>query len=136
MLTPLSISDRFTEGWCSLAYWEQSHRVGPVKKVSGPTVNVVSDLQSCHDDICLTNLAVQASNPKLAANTSTRNKVGAGIMISHEGDSMWVYNRSTQPAFVHSLSICDVESGQCFLGHSAMVQKLWPGYCMRAYDPR
>lgn len=118
-----------TEGWCSLAYWEQSSRVGPVTKVDRATVNVVSE-QPCNDDVCLASLA--AGMPKLAPN-ATRSKIGAGVLISHEGDAMWLYNRSTAPVFVHSLTICDVDS---FLGNSAMILKLLPGYCMRAYNPR
>lgn len=120
---------RLASGWCSLAYWEQSNRVGDVTEVFKNTVNVVSD-HSANDDVCLTSLA--AGTPKLVAN-ATRCKIGPGITISHEGDSMWLYNRSTQPVFVHSLTISDMDS---ILGHSAMIQKLWPGHCLRAYNPK
>lgn len=121
---------RWTEEWCSLAYWEQSTRVGAVTKVvDRSTVNVVS-CNATTGDVCLTGLA--SGMPKLAAN-ATRSKIGAGVTISHEGDSMWLYNRSTQPVFVHSLTICDVDS---YLGNSSLIMKLYPGYCMRAYNPR
>lgn len=119
-----------TKDWCSLAYWEQSVRVGAVTKVAQSTVNVVSE-QPCNDDVCLTSLT--AGMPKLVSNAATRSKIAAGITISHEGDSMWLYNRSSGPVFVHSLTICDVDS---FLGNSSMIMKLYPGYCMRAYNPR
>lgn len=125
-----------------MAYWEQSNRVGPVTKVTGTTISVVSEQlqQPCNGDICLTSLAAAAAVtlPKLAANASTRSKIGSGILISHEGDAVWVYNRSTQPVFVHSLTILDADSGLGIqLGNSEMmILKLWPGYCMRAYNPR
>lgn len=132
MKTPfsLSLADKSTAEWCSLAYWEQSVRVGAVVKVDRATVNVVSGHPVNDDDVCLASLAT--AMPKLAAN-STRAKIGAGITVSHEGDSMWLYNRSTAPIFVHSLTICDVDS---YLGNSSMIMKLYPGYCMRAYNPR
>lgn len=103
--------------------------MGAVTRVDRPTVNVVAD-NAVNDEVCLSSLA--AGMQKLAAN-STRGKIGAGVTISHEGDSMWLYNRSTAPVFVHSLTICDVDS---YLGNSSMILKLLPGYCMRAYNPR
>lgn len=118
-----------TKGWCNLAYWEHSNRVGALTSVDRQQVNVVSDHPQS-DDLCLSSLA--AGMIKLPANT-TRSQIGAGISISHEGDSMWLYNRSSGPVFVHSLTICDVDS---FLGNSSMIFKLYPGFCMRAYNPR
>lgn len=104
--------------------------MGAVIKMDRNTMNVVAGLPF-NDDLCLSSLA--ADMPKKLQENATRGKIGAGITISHEGDSMWLYNRSKNPVFVHSLTICEVDN---YLGNSTVVFKLYPGYCMRAYNPR
>lgn len=53
----------------------------------------------------------------------------AGVTLSRESDGVWLYNRSASPVFVHSSTLCDMDS------RTTTVHKVPPGHCLRAFDP-
>lgn len=52
-----------------------------------------------------------------------------GVTLSRETDGVWLYNRSSSPVFVHSPTLCDMES------RVTIPFKIPPGHCIRAFDP-
>lgn len=52
-----------------------------------------------------------------------------GVTLSRESDGVWLYNRSSSPVFVHSPTLCDMDS------RTTTVHKVPPGHCLRAFDP-
>lgn len=119
--------DLSTSGWCELAYWELNERVGSRVPVEEPSFDVFSE-QTRGAGLCIRTLAQQ--RPKAPdAVLRTRDKIGLGVTLSRESDGVWLYNRSLQPVFVHSPTLCDMDS------RPATVHKVPPGHCLRAFDP-
>lgn len=64
-------------GWCQLAYWELSQRVGRLFPVENPAVNVFAE-QPRGDGLCLTTLAMQRLSATPDAVLKARQKIGLG----------------------------------------------------------
>lgn len=89
--------------WCKLAYWELQERVGPLFPVEPCTVNVFGNVPYGLDGLCLEALGPQ-NLKSTETSRKTRAKIGLGVTLSREpGGFVWLYNRSDQPVFVHSL---------------------------------
>lgn len=111
--------------WCKLAYWEYRLRVGRLFPVHEDSVNVFSDLPA-GSGFCLGQLA---SKSRSQAVQRVRSKVGQGLVLSHEGGSVWAYNRSEHPMFVSSPTL-GLPSGS----PGSAVHKILPGYSIKVFD--
>ncbi|GJQ81577.1 Dad [Trypoxylus dichotomus] len=95
--------DPTSRWWCKLAYWEMTKRVGRQFPVEKPFINIFWDVpygeglsvkelshccNSCPDEV-----------------SKARRKIGLGITLSREDNRIWVYNRSSIPIFVNSLTL-------------------------------
>lgn len=114
-------------GWCQLAYWELSQRVGRLFPVENSAINVFAE-QARGDGLCLSTLAMQRSSATPEAVLKARQKIGLGVTLSREADGVWLYNRSSAPVFVHSPTLSDVDT------RSLLVYRVPPGHCLRAFD--
>ncbi|KAL3280303.1 hypothetical protein HHI36_017792, partial [Cryptolaemus montrouzieri] len=111
--------------WCKLAYWEMGQRVGPLYPVEHPAVNVFGQVPY-GDGLSLETLARHSFSPPDSV-TRTRDKIGLGVTISHEGDLVWIYNRSDCPIFVNSLSLEEHEPSS--------PTRVPADYCLCIFDP-
>ncbi|XP_068908829.1 mothers against decapentaplegic homolog 6 [Tenebrio molitor] len=111
--------------WCKLAYWELTQRVGPLYPVEDPAVNVFGDAPYC-DGVSLETLAQLNSNAPDSVRHA-RCKIGLGVTLSHEGGSVWVYNRSDNPIFVNSVTL-DADS--------PLPTRVPAEQCLCVYDPK
>jgi mothers against decapentaplegic homolog 6 len=68
-------------GWCQLAYWELTERVGRLFPVENLSVNVFSD-QPRGDGLCLTTLAQQKHTLTPDAVLKARQKIGLGELLT------------------------------------------------------
>ncbi|XP_070503671.1 mothers against decapentaplegic homolog 6 [Chironomus tepperi] len=114
--------------WCQLAYWEQSERVGSKVPVEDLAVDVFGE-QTRGAGLCIKTIAQQRSSRTPDLVLKTREKIGLGVTLSREADGVWLYNRSSSPVFVHSPTLCDMES------RVTIPFKVPPGHCIRAFDP-
>ncbi|RWS31858.1 mothers against decapentaplegic 6-like isoform X1 [Leptotrombidium deliense] len=115
-----------TVSWCEIAYWELNERIGRLFPVYESSINVFTDLPH-GSGFCLKNVDV-ANKRMESVITRTHNKIGFGIMISREGDSVWVYNRSKYPVFLNSHTL-DPPTVRRLTVH-----KILPGYSIQAFD--
>ncbi|XP_017776505.1 PREDICTED: mothers against decapentaplegic homolog 6-like [Nicrophorus vespilloides] len=90
-------------GWCKLAYWELSNRIGPLHTVEQPHYNVFGEIPR-GDGMCLTQLSQHSFSPPPTVRKA-REKIGLGVTVSREEDCVWLYNRSGYPVFVNSLTL-------------------------------
>lgn len=125
----MKISDvKEQNSWCQVAYWEHSERVGNRCSVHKPFVNIYADGRINNNDsqdICLRDLTADKSTPSREDVECTRQKIGFGLLLSHESDGIWLYNRSMAPVFILSPTLN--ESLSC-------VYKVTPGDCLKAFD--
>jgi len=116
--------------WCTLAYWEERTRVGRLFQVRSPGVEVFSQLprpSPLGDALCLATLA--ANNLKPSESTlRTREKIGLGVILSHDEQGVWAYNRTEVPIFVNSPTL-DVPNSRTY-----SVFKIPPGYSMQIFN--
>merc|ERR1719228_259558 len=116
--------------WCTLAYWEERTRVGRLFQVRSPGVEVFSQLprpSPLGDALCLATLA--ANNLKPSESTlRTREKIGLGVILSHDERGVWAYNRTEVPIFVNSPTL-DVPNSRTY-----SVFKIPPGYSMQIFN--
>ncbi|EEZ99343.2 daughters against dpp [Tribolium castaneum] len=112
--------------WCRLAYWELAQRVGPLFPVEAPAVNVFGDVPYC-DGLSLETLAQQNCNAPESVRHG-RCKIGLGVTLSHEGGSVWVYNRSENPIFVNSVTLDSADS--------PLPTRVPAEQCLCVYDPQ
>ncbi|CRL05187.1 CLUMA_CG018147, isoform A [Clunio marinus] len=124
----MPLSDLSNSGWCELAYWELNERVGSRVPVEDAAVDVFSE-QTRGAGLCIKTLAQQRSTRTPDSVLRTREKIGLGVTLSNESDGVWLYNRSTAPAFAHSSTLCDIDS------RTKTVHKVPPGHCLRVFDP-
>ncbi|XP_037026842.1 mothers against decapentaplegic homolog 6 [Bradysia coprophila] len=115
-----------TTGWCQLAYWELSQRVGGLFPVENAAVNVFAE-QARGNGMCLSTLAMQRISATPDAVLKARQKIGLGVTLSREADGVWLYNRSSAPVFVHSPTLNDIDT-------RTLVYRVPPGHCLRAFD--
>ncbi|KAG5670755.1 hypothetical protein PVAND_000996 [Polypedilum vanderplanki] len=119
-----------TGWWCQLAYWELSERVGSKVPVEDSAVDVFGE-QTRGAGLCIKTIAQQRSTKTPDLVLKTREKIGLGVTLSRESDGVWLYNRSSQPVFVHSPTLCDMDSRATI----PCPYKIPPGHCIRAFDP-
>ncbi|XP_071098649.1 mothers against decapentaplegic homolog 6-like [Haliotis cracherodii] len=110
--------------WCNIAYWEQRQRVGRLFTVFEPSISIFQVLPH-GDGMCL-EILQQDSN--LESVRRTREKIGFGIILSQEGDGVWVYNRSLFPIFVNSPTL-ELPNSRMLV-----VRKVMPGYSIKMFD--
>ncbi|KAL8622341.1 hypothetical protein ACOMHN_043345 [Nucella lapillus] len=110
--------------WCSIAYWEMRERVGRLFVLREPSLSIFQRLPH-GSGMCLELL--QASS-ELDPVRKTREKIGLGLILSREGRSVWLYNRSQFPLFVNSPTL---EEPNC---KSLVVWKVMPGFSVRLFD--
>ncbi|XP_037923181.1 mothers against decapentaplegic homolog 6 [Hermetia illucens] len=115
-------------GWCQLAYWEQAQRVGDIFPVENSFVNVFYD-QPRGDGMCLKILSNQRKSETPEAVNKVRQKIGLGVTLSQETDSVWLYNRSSEDIFIYSPTLNKADG-------RFRVSKVLPGYCLKAYNYR
>lgn len=127
LLNLLIIDPLSSNGWCQLAYWELSQRVGQLFSVENSAINVFAE-QLRGDGLCLSTLAMQRNSVTPEAVLKARQKIGLGVTLSRETDGVWLYNRSLSPVFVHSSTLRDVDT------RSLLVCRVPPGHCLRAFD--
>lgn len=72
--------EKSSSGWCQLAYWEQSQRVGRLFPVENPAVNIFAE-QTRGDGLCLTTLAMQRLSATPDVVLKARQKIGLGTYI-------------------------------------------------------
>ncbi|XP_069805827.1 mothers against decapentaplegic homolog 6-like [Dendropsophus ebraccatus] len=110
--------------WCKLAYWEHRTRVGHLYSVTEPSIHIFHDLPKA-SGFCLGYLG---SGPHNETVRRTRNKIGQGLILSHEQGEVWVYNRSDHPIFINSPTMSTVNvRGQA-------VHKVLPGYSIKVFE--
>lgn len=68
-------------GWCQLAYWEKSQRVGRLFPVENAAVNVFGE-QPRGDGLCLSTLAMQRLSATPDEVLKTRQKIGLGRCLN------------------------------------------------------
>ncbi|XP_020653099.3 mothers against decapentaplegic homolog 6 [Pogona vitticeps] len=112
--------------WCKLAYWEYRLRVGRLYPVHEDHVNVFSDLPAGSGGFCLGQLRPRSQSQAVHR---ARAKIGRGLLLSREGSSVWVYNRSDHPCFV-----CSPTLGPSAGEPGPAVHKILPGYAIKVYD--
>ncbi|MFT7816583.1 mothers against decapentaplegic homolog 6 [Arapaima gigas] len=110
--------------WCHVAYWEHRTRVGRLYAVYKHSVSIFYDLPQ-GTGFCLGQLGPERRSSSVQR---TRGKIGRGILLSKEGDSVWAYNRSEHPIFVNSPTL-DIPSCR-----SLVVRKVMPGYSIKVFD--
>ncbi|XP_049797557.1 mothers against decapentaplegic homolog 6 [Schistocerca nitens] len=125
-LTTNGEGDGFGGGrvWCKLAYWELATRVGRLFPVEAATVSVFS-APHAGDGLCIEALAPSAAHDAVRR---TRPKIGLGVTLSLEGDTVWAHNRSKAPIFVNSPTLDDPDS------RAPLVYRVPPGYCLDIFD--
>lgn len=126
--TQTDTSGRVT--WCTLAYWEERTRVGRLFQVRSPGVEVFSQLprpSPLGDAMCLATLATNNLKPS-ESTLKTREKIGLGVILSHDEAGVWAYNRTEVPVFVNSPTL-DVPNSRTF-----SVFKIPPGYSMQIFN--
>ncbi|XP_070138297.1 mothers against decapentaplegic homolog 6 [Drosophila bipectinata] len=107
-------------GWCQIAYWEMSDRVGKMFHARTTAVNIYTDglVDSGGDSMCLSDLPVGGKTEEVQ---KTRQKVGLGVTLSLELGDVWIYNRGHVPIFVGSPTL-------------ERVSKVLPGCCLKAFE--
>ncbi|TRY68318.1 hypothetical protein TCAL_08075 [Tigriopus californicus] len=115
--------------WCRLAYWECKDRRGEPFPVISNSVDVFTHLPK-GSGLCLENVFGQSPIPKDKAVLKTRQKIGQGILLSHEDSTgqVWVYNRTRDAIFVHSPTL-DPPAPRMDVVH-----KIMPGRSAQIFD--
>jgi len=117
--------------WCSLAYWEERRRVGRLFPVHTSGVEVFAIQPKpppIGDALSLSQLAQAANHRPSEATLRTREKIGLGLILSHDDDGVWAYNRTEVPIFVNSPTL-DLPNSRTF-----SVFKIPPGYTLQIFS--
>jgi len=116
--------------WCTLAYWEERTRVGRLFPVHTPGVEVFAVQPKpppIGDALSLAQLAPANHKPS-ESTLRTREKIGLGLILSHDEDGVWAYNRTEVPIFVNSPTL-DLPNSRTF-----SVFKIPPGYTLQIFS--
>lgn len=76
----LIFADLQLTGWCQLAYWELSERVGKKVPVEDPAVDVFGE-QPLGNGLCIKTIAQQRSTRTPDLVSRTRDKIGLGELL-------------------------------------------------------
>ena len=115
---------RRSDVWCNIAYWELRQRVGRLYPVYEPSANIFQDLPH-GDGMCLKILQEKIGSDSVKR---TRDKIGFGVTLFREDDTVWVYNRSAFPVFVNSPTL-DMPNTRTLTVH-----KVPSGYSIKMFD--
>uniref|UniRef100_UPI00358E54CD mothers against decapentaplegic homolog 7-like n=1 Tax=Myxine glutinosa TaxID=7769 RepID=UPI00358E54CD len=130
--------------WCTLAYWEQRTRVGPLHHARQAIVSIFYELPLPPESsdatgygretpgLCLK--ALPESNSGSLVVRRARVKVGAGLVLSQEADGIWAYNRGDQPAFVHSPTLTAPPGPGGLTARAPISHRLPSGYTAKIFD--
>lgn len=116
--------------WCHLAYWEERSRVGRLQPVSSPGVevfNVQPKPPPIGDSLNLAQITPANQRPS-ESTLRTREKIGLGLILSHDEAGVWAYNRTEVPIFVNSPTL-DLPNSRTF-----NVFKIPPGYTLQIFS--
>mgnify|MGYP003690745117 CR=1 FL=1 len=110
--------------WCSVAYWELRQRVGRLYAVHEPYLCVFQDLP--HGNGLALSLVQEPTQTECVKRA--REKIGQGLVLSREGNGVWLYNRSAYPVFVNSPTLDNPHS------RTSVVIRVNPGYSMNIFS--
>eukprot|EP00096_Caligus_rogercresseyi_P015812 TRINITY_DN828_c1_g1_i1.p1 TRINITY_DN828_c1_g1~~TRINITY_DN828_c1_g1_i1.p1 ORF type:complete len:337 (-),score=93.45 TRINITY_DN828_c1_g1_i1:376-1386(-) len=113
--------------WCKLAYWEESHRVGPMFPVYDSSLDVFSEFLK-GSGLSLSGLFTQNTNPSTSTR-EVRKKIGRGLSLSQESSGLWIHNRGSNAIFVNSPTL-DLQP----LTGVFIVYKVPPGHSVLAFN--
>ncbi|EDV28965.1 uncharacterized protein TRIADDRAFT_52368 [Trichoplax adhaerens] len=125
----------FDSSWCAIAYWEFRERVGRIFDVKSSTVNIFQQLPegegfwlgALNRDGVSGNISNTDSNQ---CDSRVFHRIGYGLQLSREDDSVWIYNRSEHPLYVNSpLYNKNIQST-----HNTEVKKVQPGYSLKVFN--
>lgn len=119
--------------WCSIAYWEQSERIGPSFEGTTDVINVFESLPE-PSGFCLAALNRRSDVPE--GTKRVRQQIGYGLQLTREGDGIWIYNRSDYSLFANgpTLTYSNENSSGGKVRHNILVHKVPPGYSLKVYD--
>ena len=115
------------DSWCSIAYWEQSERVGSFYEGIADVINVFESLP-VPDGFCLATL-----NRLSVASDETKQilaRIGYGLQLSRELDGIWLYNRSDYDLFANGATMIHRARPRS----DFPVTKIPPGFSLKVYD--
>lgn len=119
--------------WCSIAYWEQSERIGPSFEGTADVINVFESLPE-PSGFCLAALDRRSDVPERTKRV--REQIGYGLQLTREVDGVWIYNRSDCSLFANGPTL--TYSNESIAGgkvrHNILVHKIPPGYSLKVYD--
>lgn len=119
--------------WCSIAYWEQSERIGPSFEGTTDVINVFETLPE-PSGFCLAALNRRSDVPE--GTKRVREQIGYGLQLTREVDGIWIYNRSECSLFANGPTL--TYSNESIAGgevrHNIVVHKIPPGYSLKVYD--
>lgn len=119
--------------WCSIAYWEQSERIGPSFEGTTDVINVFETLPE-PNGFCLATLNRRTDVPE--GTKKVRSQIGYGLQLAREEDGIWIYNRSNHALFANgpTLTYSNENSPGGKTRHKILVHKVPPGYSLKVYD--
>lgn len=112
--------------WCTIAYWEHGCRVGRQIQVYDSSINIFKQLPH-QNGMCLDILYSEYPDVDETVKR-TREKIGCGIVLSIDGDAVWVYNRSESAIFANSPTLEHVNT------RTSTVVKVLPGHSLKVFD--
>ncbi|XP_020609665.1 mothers against decapentaplegic homolog 6-like [Orbicella faveolata] len=128
-----STDQHWSRPWCSIAYWEQSERIGPSFEGTTDVINVFETLPE-PSGFCLAALNRRTDVPDRTKRV--RAQIGYGLQLTREKDGIWIYNRSGCDLFANGPTLT-YSNEKCPGGktrHNILVHKVPPGYSLKVYD--
>lgn len=111
-----------------MAYWELSIRIGKLLPITPTSIDIFQDLAQ-GGGVSLD--ALHRTHPPVSSSVgSVRSKIGAGVVLSKEGEKVWLFNRSERDVFVSSYFLNSHRTDT----HTWRVCKVTPGYAVLVYD--
>lgn len=116
------------DSWCHIAYRELSEHIGQLFPVSTQTMNIFQDV--AHGSGISLSTLHHNHLPKSDKVQSVRSKIGAGVTLNTDGNTVWLFNRSQYAIFVTSYSL-NIDN-DC--ADTWRVCKVNPGHVIAVYD--